>query len=276
MKTKTFKTCLILIAFISCIGNINAQKTYLKINTGYGFKVGSQNSEYFNFINRSSDASNNRTYKQINFSLGKGINLGGTLGYMFNKNIGVEVGLDYLIGHKYEASTKSTNSNPSYINLSSKMIRINPSVILSTANEKINPYAKFGFVIGSGYILYEEDEYVSGNHLESKHKMNGGFAFGLSSAIGINYKLNDNTDFFGELNIINMSYSPKKAEMTEYKVNGVDNLLKVPTYYKEIEFEDEISENSNTPINESQPNKVLKQSFSFGSFGLNIGLKINI
>lgn len=274
MKSSFLKTFLILSAFVFCIGKLNAQKMYFKINTGYGFKMGSQNSEYFNFINRS-DGSNNTVYEQINFSLGKGINLGGSFGCMFNKNIGTEIGLNYLIGYKYEASLKPNTGNPSYLYLSSRMIRINPSIVLSTANEKINPFAKFGFIIGSGSILYEEDEYVSGSQEETKYKMNGGFAFGLSSALGISYKLNDNIDLYGELNMINMSYSPKKAEMTEYKVNGVDKLSEVPTYYKEVEFEDEISENSNTTINESQPRKELKQSFSFGSLGLNIGSKIN-
>jgi len=272
---KNLKLLSLIIAFtcILCVNNLFGQGAYVNINAGYGLNMSSQNLYYFDFYN-STSGSNSYTYEQVNVSLGKGLNLGGAFGYMFNENIGVELGISYLLGGKSKAKNTYIGGTTDYT-LSSKMLRINPSLVIASGFEKINPYAKFGLVIGSGSIMCEYNDNDDGDILVMKMKLNGGIALGLSSGIGAMFNLSDNMSFFGELNMVNLSYAPTKGEVTEATYNGVDELPDLTTSEKEIEFVDSYTYNSSNPPADSQPSKELKQKLPFGSFGVNIGLRIN-
>ena len=213
-----FKPLLMVFVISLFANNLFAQGAYVNINAGYGLSMSSQNLN--NFYN-STDGLTSRTDEQINLSLGKGLNIGGALGYMFNKNIGAELGISYLLGGDSEAKHIDMDGTTDYT-LSSKMLRINPSLVIAAGFEKINPYAKFGFVIGSGSIMYE---YIDndGTDIEIwKEKFNGGLAFGLNAGVGALYNLGEKMSFFGELNMVNLSYAPTKKEvkkaMNERKV----------------------------------------------------------
>jgi len=274
MKKNYFSTVLIAFAIGLFTNNIYAQGTYIDFNVGYGFRISSQNiewPEFHNFMIVNSSV----TSEQVNVSLGKGFSLGGAFGYMFNKNIGAELGVSYLIGGKSKAQNNYTNDKIDYT-LSSKMLRINPSIVISSGFDGINPYAKFGLIIGSGSIMYEYNDNNDGNIEITKMKMNGGLALGLSSSIGVLFNLNDKMSFFGELNMINLSYAPTKGEIIEATYNGTDELPKMTTSEKEIEFVDSYTYNLNNPPSDSQPRKELKHKMPFGSFGINFGLKIGL
>jgi hypothetical protein len=221
---------------------------------------------------------NSYTYEQVNVSLGKGVNLEGAFGYMFNKNIGAELGISFLLGGKSKA--KDTFLSPlasitTDYSLSSKMLRINPSLVIASRFENFNPYAKFGLIIGSGSIMFEINENDDGDISVEKMKLNGGIALGLSSGIGAMFNLSDNMSFFSELNMVNLSYAPTKGEVTEATYNGVDELRNWTTNRKEIEFVDSYTYNISNPPATSQPSQALKLKLPFGSIGVNIGFRIN-
>lgn len=251
--------------------NLFAQGAYVNINAGYGFSMSSQNLFYFY---NSTEGSNSYTEEQVNVSLGKGLNLGGAFGYMFNENIGAELGISYLSGGKSKAKDTYTNGTTEY-NFSSKMLRINPSLVIASGFEKINPYAKFGLIIGSGSIVYEYNDNYDGDIELVKIKLNGGIALGLSSGIGAMFNLSDKMSFYGELNMVNLSYAPTKGEVTEATYNGVDELPDFTTSEKEIEFVDRYTFDYDNDPADSQPSQELKQKLPFGSFGFNFGLRIN-
>jgi hypothetical protein len=274
MKKKYLSTVLIAFAIGLFTNNIYAQGAYIDFNAGYGFSMSSQNIEWLDFYNYTI-GNNSFTNEQVNVSLGKGFSVGGTFGYMFNKNIGAELGVSYLIGGKSKAQDNYTNGKTDYT-LSSKMLRINPSIVISSGFNGINPYAKFGLIIGSGSIMYEYNDNDDVDIEIIKMKMNGGLALGLSSSIGVLFNLNDKMSFFGELNMINLSYAPTKGEITEATFNGTDGLPNMTTSEKEIEFVDSYTYNINNPPSDSQPRKELKHKMPFGSFGINFGLKIGL
>lgn len=264
----------LMVIVISCFANnLFAQGAYVNVNAGYGLNMSSQNLYYFDFYNTTS-GSNSSTSEQVNVSLGKGLNLGGALGYMFNKNIGAELGISYLLGGKSKAKDTYTWGTDDYT-LSSKMLRINPSLVIASGFEKINPYAKFGLVIGFGSIMYEYKDNDDGDIEVMKMKLNGGMALGLSSGVGAMINLSDKMSFYGELNMINLSYAPTKGEITEATYNGADELPDMTTSEKEIEFVDSYTRNYNNPPADSQPSQELKQKLPFGSFGVNVGLRIH-
>lgn len=247
------------------------KRAYFNFNAGYGLKMSSQN--IYNFYNYTG-VSNSSTYEQVNISLGEGFNLGSAFGYMLNKNFGLELGVSYLLGGKSKAKDSYYGVTTDYT-ISSNFLRIIPSMGITTSFEKLNPFTKFGLVIGSGSIKVETDKNDAGNKTVSKTKYNGDLAFGLNAALGILYNLSNNLSFFSEINMINLSYGPSKAEITEATYNGNDLLKYMTTSEKEIEYVNSYTYSSTNPTPDTQPSEELKRKYPFGSFGLNIGLRIN-
>lgn len=274
MKKIKFLSLITVFAWILDVNNVVGQGAYVNINAGYSAKMSSQNLIYFDFYNYTS-TSNSSTSEQVYVSLGKGLNFGGAFGYMFNENIGAELGLSYLLGGKSTAKVDGNEGGgTSDATLSSNMLRINPSLVISSGLDGVNPYAKFGFVIGTGSVNYEYEINYDVNIYKEKKKMHGGLAMGLNAAIGAIFTLSENMSLFGEINMINMSYAPTKGEVTEATYNGADKLPDMTTSEKEIEFVDSYTHSYHNPPPNSEPRKELKQKLPFGSFGLNFGLRI--
>lgn len=272
MKKIIILSLITVFACILGVKNAVGQGAYVNINAGYSANMSSQNLYYFNFYN-STSTSNSSTSEQVYVSFGKGLNFGGAFGYMFNENIGAELGLSYLLGGKSTAKDDYKDGTTDYT-LSSNMLRINPSLVISSGLDGVNPYAKFGLVIGTGSVNYEYEDNDDGDVYRLKMKMDGGLSMGLNAAIGANFTLSDNMSLFGEINMINMSYAPTKGEVTEVTYNGADMLPDMTTSVKEIEFVDSYTYSYGNPPPDSEPNKELKQKLPFGNFGLNFGLRI--
>jgi len=270
---KLFSSITVLFCLLSC-NSLYSQGAYVSVNAGYGESMSSQNLEFIDFYNYNSSG-NSFTEEQVFVSLGKGVNLGGSFGYMFNKNIGAELGLSYLVGGQSTAKDDFSGGTTDYT-LSSNMLRIIPSLVISSGMEKVNPYARFGLVLGTGSVKYEVESREDGDLVLTDLKMNGGLAVGLHAAIGAIFSLNDKVSLFGEINMINMSYAPTQGEITKASFNGVDQLPMLTTSQKEVEFVDSYTSSFGNPPPESLPSKELKQKLPFGSIGLNVGLRISL
>lgn len=271
---------LIIVFVISLFSNtLFAQGAYVKINAGYGINMSSfvaQNSS--NSTTTLPPYSYSYSTEAVNYSLGKGLNFGGAFGYMFNKNIGAELGISYLLGGTTKIVNESqfgTGHSTNEITMHSNMLRFIPSVVIASGFEGINPYAKFGLLIGTGSLFIDGDENEPGGIMIEKWKYNGGFAIGLNSAIGAMFTINDNISIFGEIDMVNLSYAPTKAELTEASLNGVDQLPTMTTRQKETEFVDSYTFDSANPPSDSEPAKEVKFKMPYGSVGLNVGLKIS-
>jgi hypothetical protein len=275
---------------------IFAQNFYITANAGYAFGMNSQlgwfsNNEQISIrddVNGSFTSTNSA--ENVPFSLGKGMNFGASVGYMFNSHIGIDLGVNYLIGGKTESTSyyKNTDiySNGTFVSESnsnesaySRMWRILPSIVLTPGFEKFNPYAKVGIVMGFG-SFYSESQSESNStgpigpspySNSSKTKYNGGMAFGFNGTIGSSYLLSEKLSVFGEVSFIGMSYAPTKSVLTERTINGIDDLPNLSTYDKEVEYVDELTYDSNPPDGD-EPQQWLKTSFPMSSMGLNFGV----
>ncbi|MGA2822003.1 MAG: outer membrane beta-barrel protein [Bacteroidales bacterium] len=275
MKKNYFIMSVMVLATSVLANNLFAQGAYVNINAGYGLKMSSQNMPDYNMSNLTMDSTSSKL-EQINASLGKGFNVEGAFGYMFTKNIGAELGISYLLGAKVKAKdTYMDGSTADYI-LSANMLGINPSVVIAYGLNKINPYAKFGLIIGFGSITYKEDHNETGSTEVRETKLNGGTAFGLNAGAGVIFKLSKLLSLFGEIEMVNLSYSPAKGKLTKYTINGADQLPNLKTSEKEIDFVDQYTMDSKNPRPDSEPRQELKQKLPFGSVGLNIGLRIRL
>lgn len=275
MKKTVTKTIIACIMVIFTFNSFAQKNLYVKLNGAYN--IGTTASLYGlgNVIQNGTVLTN----EKVELAFGKGINFGGAVGYMFNKHIGAEMNISYLIGGTTTAKTSINSSTSSYTNIfdyAASMLSFIPSIVITPGFEKINPYARFGLIIGmptvTGNSSTSNTSNGETNITNQTFKFNGGLALGSQSAIGIDYKINNKISLFGELNVINLTYSPTKGEITESKVNGVDNLATLSTRDKKVEYVDSFTEDSNFPIDQNSPQKVLKPSLPFSSVGLNIGV----
>lgn len=282
MKNFTKKpTVLIVLIYILSAYSGWAQKgAYISVNSGYALSMSTQT-----FYGNSKSTDNSYFEEQVYVSLGKGVNFGGAFGYMFNQNIGAELGVSYLISDDVSIKSIGDYSGSSYTyetTLSAKMIQFKPTLIFSSGLGKLNPYVKLGAVIGKGKITSVSDskdsyiypgEPIENYTMHQKNELNGGLSFGLSAALGINLPLSDKIGFFLELNMINMAYAPTKGEVTEATENGVNVLPDYPISDKKTEYVDSYSYNYSNPPKPYNPGKELKQKAPFGSVGTNLGVR---
>jgi len=254
------------------ICTLHGQEKYISFGAGYSFKASSINA--VNFYNTSM-GNNSITYEQINLSLGSGLNAGGALGMYFNKNIGLDFGINYLLGTKTTATDEFVGGKTE-LTYSGNLLRLNPSLVFRAESNKYKPYARFGVIVGKGSINAQYKEVDAGDVLLLKLKLNGGLSFGFSSAVGMDYVLNEKISLFGEINAVNMSYAPSKGKVTEANFNGVDDLPNMTTSEKEFEYLNSYTEKFNSTPPDSEPTKALKVKYPFGSIGLNMGVKISL
>jgi len=268
--------------FISLFSIAAYSQFYINVGGGYNLGIANQS-----LLHNYESTNNIEKMENVTTSLGKGLNFGLNLGYMFNGNIGIDLQCSYLLGDENAGESKSnyTFFSTNYydyekISVKNQIIRINPSLIIASGFDKLDPYAKFGVILGFGSItlnyLYEEYE---NNQLQDKEvvkwKMDGGMAFGISSALGLMYHISDLISVYGELNLVGMSYAPKKGVMTEYTINGTDQLPGLTTDDKEIDFVDDITYDYDNPPSTAEPSKELKFYFPYSSIGLNIGVRFS-
>ncbi len=258
----------------------NAQKFYVNFNTGYALKMGSRvGGGFIEFMNVSYK-SNVEYDKLIYYSLGKGIQANISLGYMFNKYIGLDMGLSYIYGSKYKAEWKSDIplSDYSETYMYGREININPSLILSTDfKKKINFFAKFG-VVGAKPVVFIDSKQDEGDYPDpsirqitiQKFKLNGGLSIGASACAGVKYTASEKLAFTFDISYQVLSYAPKKGKMTEYTIDGKNILPDKTTSDKEFEFVEQINSNDNKDTN--KPTKFLKFKYPFGNVGFNLGV----
>ncbi|OYU94893.1 MAG: hypothetical protein CFE21_14535 [Bacteroidetes bacterium B1(2017)] len=280
MKTNlTTKTIMAIVLALFTFNSFAQKSVYVKLGGGYNFGTTAA-------LDGASNDNTNGTVtsmERVKLAFGKGVNFGGTAGYMFNKYVGAELNISYLLGGTTQVKSSemsSSSSNLFTIDYSAKMLSFIPSIVITPGFEKINPYARFGMIMGIPTVTGKmESSYTFGGNSSTSNstiKLNGGLAVGFQSAIGIDCKINDKFSVFGELTSTNLTYSPKKGEVIESKLDGVDNLANLTTRDKKIEFVDSYSEDSSVMPDPNTSQKSIKPSLPFSSLGLNIGVVFHL
>ena len=192
------------------------------------------------------------------------------LGFMFSDNMGIEMGVSYLMG----ASQTKLKTSSELEEAKSNGMRLAPQLVYQLDN---GFYGRFGVIIpvmGKTVITSTDDSVMVGLNTYAKKEMEietkGSFSIGFIGAIGYNYALSDNMNLFGEIEYIGLSIKSGSATVTKLDLGGTDLLEKMDTYRKEIEFVDEID--SSTKFDKDKPTQMLKQKAPFSSFGLNVGI----
>lgn len=285
MKTKHLIISALLIGTFS-VSSTQAQGVYMGIDGGYGFAAGKQ-SLIDDYKTTVTSTSTSQTVTSHPFSLGKGINTGLYAGYMFNKNVGAELGVAYLIGSKNVFTDENINtsafpsSSKTEMTWKGKMIRLVPTIRMTAGEKKLHPYIKAGLIIGVGGKVYDDthtqNTSTSGSSVtDESWEYYGGMSWGFHGGIGLNYMVSDKIGIFAEAAGNYQNFAMKKGSMTKYTVDGVDQMSSLDTYEKETEFVDSYTYDSSTPPNVNQPDKSSKFFMPFSSIGINLGLHISL
>ncbi len=285
----TYKLKLMLAAGLICWSALQtiAQGVYLKAGAGYTAGLGGD-IKYNTTTTKTLQPANSSQiqsikYERVNENYGKGILIGGAIGYMFTKQIGTEVGVNYLSGAKNQVteSFKFTNgqaANPDNLYESySRMLFFQPALLVTLGKEKWNPYARLGLVAGKGTVYQREVRFDQRGGVIREVEFSGGIALGTQLALGLDFiSLNEKLILFGEVTLINLRYSPDKGRVTRYQVNGKEELANLPVNEKEFEFADNFEVDYTAPAPEASPAKEKRFSLPFGSAGINIGVKFRL
>lgn len=289
MKKITFLLVISMISF-----HLNAQSVYFKPYGGYGFAVQGawfNTQSYYYYENPDTNYSTN-SYQEFKYSFGKGTRFGLNVGTNLTKNLAIEIGgcysksklpeivtyEIYTFDYDLDAEAKFTNR----VNMESKSWQITPEVVIKSSNLKIIPYVKLGSVIAITSIkeFYKSNltntipGYYPFEDWEETINYEKTVSVGFSAAFGCEFYLFDNVYFFTETKFSNLSCSPKKAKMTEYKYRGEDQLETLTTQARYVEYVDAYNDTENN--DPDKPAKLLSCQFSLNNTSVIVGFKVNI
>ena len=263
-----------------------SQKAYVRFTAGYAFGINKtplksymQSDAFFQMgkmpsndnpmFNIYEDAQANLVVEHIRDSYGKGISVSVSGGYLFHKNIGLDLAVSYLLGSEIRSSWNSPSNTVTFNEKSSfSSLFLTPSLVIFSDFNKLCPYARLGVSLGLIPKIKSESTYSNGidNFLE-KDELSEGTAVGLTSAVGITYLLTKQISIFGELTYNTSKYKPAVRDIKTLTKNGVEAVVADKQNLKDqVQFV--------APISFITP-ELLAYSHPLGSLGLNIGIQFN-
>lgn len=293
------KTLLVVAVLILGITSLNAQGFYLNVEGGYGWGLPSNTlgTEYFK--DQISPNGSNFYKKNIYGTIGAGLNLKLTPGYMITKNIGIELGVNYFKG-KEMVITKSISTDEAFLDqraIQSNQLRLVPTVVFNTGGKKLYGYAKVGLalpIMGKVHVVNTHKDpnnlipQAQVDLLEVKASVEGAPSLGFYGALGIGYHFTDLIGIHLEVFHTSLSIKPKAMRWESYKIDGVDHLKEQDAYYTQINYVDEINNDSNNgdyvngnyypgmgKFDKDKPKEELAHKTGFDQLGIMIGVSFS-
>lgn len=289
-----------LLAFSLISSHADAQGFYLRVGGGYSFE--SAKTEFSDAdpngltgITQSTDITvsadgSTATVTSLKGSLGAGVKFNATPGYMFNRFIGAELGINYFCGDETligRLHTPTTHSEEiAYI----RGLDVAPAILLTPGFETINPYVRLGLLIpvaGDLTIETSVDRPNGGGAgtdiaVRGEAEVTPKFSLGYTGAIGIIVPVTDRFSIFGEAEFKSLSIKSDEAEITSYTTTATtdgqtvlvpgEQLEDLPVSEKKFIFKDEFTTSAEEPTDE--PRVIPSQEVNASSAGLNIGVRI--
>jgi hypothetical protein len=282
----------LLITGLALSFNSSAQGIYFGVGGGYGFAAGKQDfptGADMTATTSGAPAITTTTYTARSYSLGKGINMGLYGGFMFNKNVGAELGIAYLIGgssvgtsNQSASATGFSSSDVTTTTVKGSMLRLVPGIRIQAGEGKMHPYATAGLIIGvAGKATMEQNEVKSAtgsptNTTDMVMTYTGGMAMGMHASLGMNYMVSGKLGIFGEISANIQNGSPSKSMVTTNTVNGTDQIPKMTTSQIETDYSSSYTTTSNAAVSTGTPSQASSQHTPFSSIGFNIGVHISL
>jgi hypothetical protein len=259
------------------LGLASFASAQITLNVGLGYHGGA----FSNNVGTTTAISDQgvTTMTANNYSLGGGIPLNLGVGIGITDNISVDANLEYRLGSEVEIFNEDETGLLGKTNTTrmstSNQIRFVPSLVFH--NEGSGLYGRVGAVIPVGGKTTTEVKSTSGSTelgsatIESK----GAASFGMVGAVGMNVEISDGLTFFGEFQVVSLAIKGTSQEMTAYSDALGNSLSDLPVSSKQTEFLDEVVNDGSTQ-DPTKPTQAVAGKTSFGSMGINVGIKLNI
>jgi len=316
MRHQTF---LLFIILLSTVSSISAQSFYVQLRGGYGISapnddLGSPLTELGDGDYLLTD-NGMISDKSLYGSLGKGTNVGLGIGYGITDHLIVELGFAYTTGPKILDARISTPDYfaEQYSQASGYVLA--PSLIMQTAGEKLKLYLKVGASVPAGGQIITTINAVDDDNrlvcrfldcggatshptadmhveLDAQGKTTGLPTIGFSSGIGVRYLIGNHFSIFSEVNVVGLTIKSKETVYTKFDISakgdvfpgipieGVLTLDDFDTYEKEVNYVDELTENSNNQAYNAafspdlpMDDRALKTNLN--NLSLNLGVQYN-
>jgi hypothetical protein len=255
----------------------------LSISLAAGYHQGAFQSNTFTQVDATPSGV---TATNQNYSLGGGIPIMLGLNFDVNEHVGVSLGLDYFMGATTTVAQGSNSvASPTQNSLGeaqSTQIRVSPALYLSTGNEGLDLYTKFGLVVPvSGKTVVDATYWNSNIEYMSTMENTGAFSLGYRAGLGVKLNLPGALSVFGEVEAISLNIKGEGSTMTALSQGGTDILSSQNKITTETTFVDELTQNSNNPTYNSSPDSSMPAEelagfTSFGSWGINVGIKYTL
>lgn len=280
MKKKIY----LMIAGLALTAPAMAQHSYVRFGAGYQFPATRQEMPVTNYDYNKGKSRYEESVAR--YSLHKGIEPVVSFGHMFNANIGFELGVSYLLGAQGKAWQGVTLGGVKVYNeLTRKATNINilPALRLAVPLGKdISLYSRTGVVIP--VLARIKDQFVSEGYdttgafqkVRMKEETKTRLTAGFTGAVGFEIKLYPDVSFFIEGNGQLLNVWSRSSTVTEYTVNGKDQMNTLLPYQKETTYLKSLHNLANNGNSPYQPAEVLTYQSPFTSVGLNVGLNIRL
>lgn len=266
-------TKFLLMAAFLMVASTSFGQLYVKLGSGYYINGFNSETAYERFDGSITDSSS--------YSLGGGIPVNLAIGLGLTEKLSVELEGEYLLGSEVRSvNNTSTVGNTTTTDINTTQIRLIPTLVYSSGDEGLSFYGKLGAVLpmGGGTESVTNSD-VSGGYM-IKGESEGAFALGFRAGAGVTLAITDALSIYGGLQATYLNIEGTKATITAWEEGGADVLANKSTFVKETIYVDSPDANqmlgSATP-DLTKPNEAaIQDPTSFGSYGLQIGIKINL
>lgn len=242
-------------------------------------------------------------------SYGGGGKAGAAVGYMFNRIIGIEMGINYFrsnsqLRERREIELAGVPGNFLFEQHGyARALALIPSLVLTTGNPaRLSPYARFSFVVPVwGDLVIDTDindafgivnsdlagltaTYNRRDQIDPVKPQ-----VGFEGAMGVNYPVSNTVSLFAEAEFRTLTVDGATRETTRFDVRVGDETIKTltdfPVGVTQGNFQEKLTHESNvaefhdgTPnpdFDPNQPADELKPFANINGFGFNFGLKVD-
>ncbi len=137
------------------------------------------------------------------------------------KTISIGLDVNYLSGATFESQSMTLLGTTTITTARGTYFGASPYVKLMKESKGLNPYSRFGLVIGTGNVRYQEEQIgMSALSGRSDYRDRGGFSWGFLGALGMELAILDKLDLFGEVYLRGISHAPDRRTWKEVLGGG--------------------------------------------------------
>jgi|GEM_PF-2984033 len=260
MKTKNI--ILSIVCVLLSLPFCSAQKGVFEgtFDLGYGFMASPQSGLAVPTSGSTYVYANNITTTSatdVPYSFGTGLNIGLSGTYFLGNHIGAGLDLSYLAGSPTTFMLDEGSGIQATILATGNLFAITPMLTLSANTENINPYGKFGIILGIPSATLSMTEAGTGS-LSGTYIANftGNVAVGWYAAFGLQFPLSSNAALDVELFDRTLAWEPGQMQNTQ----TFDGQTKDPT----VTF--------THTVDQSSTNQAIYNFYPFSSAGIKVGI----